>query len=194
MLQAKALGRSPAQLLRAPGMQGSGPGGRAAIPFAAGHPPPSPRAFAHDARRAASHQVARRAGDKAGGRGAQRQGRSGRWKVTASCHRPARNFEGDRERRHADYGQAEPAGEHARSPVSSSPKGREAGQHHTYLLFDHLGCGWSERGLELGPDPRDGVRQEKGNWRRPRSLRDHLSHLAKHTVPERCLPVRPSGT
>lgn len=51
-------------------------GGSTATPFAARHPPPSPRAFAHDARRAASHGVAR-AGNKAGGRGAQRAARAG---------------------------------------------------------------------------------------------------------------------
>lgn len=136
-------------------MQGTSPGGRAAIPFAAGHPSPSPRAFAHDARRAASHEVAR-AGDKAGGRRAQAAGRER--KVEGDFELPSSHAQlgrAHRERQHADHGQAEPAGEHARIPVSSSPKGRESRRHHTHLLFDRLGCGWSGRGLELAPDRRD---------------------------------------
>jgi hypothetical protein len=67
---------------------------------------PSPRAFAHDARRAASHGVAR-AGDKASGRGAQRRARRlestacgaaawrpgscGRW--VRAIERPVHNFD-----------------------------------------------------------------------------------------------------
>lgn len=67
-------------------MQGTSPGGRAAIPFAAGHPSPSLRAFAHDARRAASHEVAR-ARDKAGGRGALAAGPER--KVEGDCELPS---------------------------------------------------------------------------------------------------------